>query len=91
MENQTITFDELIDLFTDAYAVDIDDRVMFVSLEEGEEEGTYEVYIEDEDFIITREDNETVTKSTGPTYTFNLRTAWDDEPRETDVRFLKLI
>jgi hypothetical protein len=88
---ETITFNQLIDLFGDAYAVDIDDRVMFVSLDNGEEEGTYEIYLEDETFTITREDNETVTKSAGPTYTFNLRTEWDDEPRETDVRFLKLI
>jgi hypothetical protein len=88
---ETITFDQLLDLFDTAYAVDLEDRVMFVSLEEGEEEGTYEIYCEDDTFTITREDNETVTKSTGPTYTFNLRTEWDDEPRETDVRFLKLI
>jgi len=89
MENQTITFDELIDLFEAAYAVDIDDRVMFVYLEETDEGDTYEIYLEDETLIIMRGDNEKVTKSSGPTYTFNIRMDWDDEPREADIRFLK--
>jgi hypothetical protein len=87
---ETITFDQLLYLFDTAYAVDLEDRVMFVSLEEGEEEGTYEIYCEDDTFTITREDNETVKKLTY-TYMVNIKSDWDGEPRETEVRFLKLI
>jgi hypothetical protein len=87
---ETITFDQLLYLFDTAYAVDLEDRVMFVSLEEGEEEGTYEIYCEDDTFTITREDNETVKKLTY-TYMVNIKSDWDGETRETEVRFLKLI
>jgi len=92
MEKQTITFDELIYLFENAYAVDMNDRVMLVSLDEGEEEGTYEIYIEDDAFTISREDNEEVQiQSDGLTFDVNIRTDGSDDPEETSVRFLTLM
>jgi hypothetical protein len=89
MEKQTITFDELLDLFDTAYAVDFGDRLVFVSLEECDE-GTYEIYCEDETFIISREENETIERLTY-TYMIKINTGWDEEPREFGVKFLKLM
>ena len=91
MENTKITFDQLIDLFETEYAVDIDDRVMFVYLEQDDEdENTYHINLEDETLTIKREDNEDIICTTH-TYTINFESDWDGNPRERDVRFLKLM
>jgi hypothetical protein len=86
-----ITFDQLLDLFDSAYAVDIDDQVLFVYLEQDEEdENTYHINLENETLTISREDNEEIIVSTY-TYTINVKSDWDGNPRERDVRFLKLM
>jgi hypothetical protein len=86
MEKTTITFDELIDLFYDAYAVDVvDNSLEFVNLDEGV------LCLGGETFVINQEDNETVTVSPGPTYTVNLRSEDGEEPNAYEIRFLKLI
>jgi hypothetical protein len=92
MKNETITFDELIDLFGRAYAVVMNERVMFLTLEETDEEDTYEIYLEDETISLLKEDNEEVQiQSDGLTFNINVRPDGSDDPEETEVRFLTLM
>ena len=94
MQDTKITFDEFIDVISEAYALDIDDTLLFGHLEEEQEDdGTtaFYIYTEDGHYRFTREENPDGIGKTEYGYRANCQQEFQDEPSEIQIRPLKMI